>query len=225
MESYTGKIGIFGGTFDPVHYAHLFLAETAYEEAGLDRVLFMPSPDPYYRSDKIVSSYEKRMDMLRLATADNDHFEVSDFEIRLWQDTLRHTYTADTLSAFKAANPGCEIFFILGGDSVFSLESWKEPEKIFECASLISSPRSGQINGASGDCAPTGAAFGDPEEEFENHIQHLRDRYGARIMNVHFPLIDISSSAVLKRLREGKSVKYYLPDSVIKYINDNGLYL
>lgn len=223
MAEYSGKIGIFGGTFDPVHYAHLFFAQTALEAAGLDKVLFMPSPDPYYRTDKKVTDSRLRLEMIRLAIADNENFELSDFEIRLAEngDT---TYTGSTLQAFKMENPDAELYFILGGDSLFSIENWQAPEVIFESCTLISSKRQGEAEGASGSCAPTGRAMENLDDEFEAHARYLREKYGAVIINANFPNIEISSSAIIKKIREGKSIKYFVPDKVSEYIKEKDIY-
>lgn len=227
------KIGILGGTFDPIHMGHLFLAETAYDRLGLDKVLLMPAPDPYHRIDKDVSSAEHRAAMVRLAVADNDHLEFSDFEMQI----TGPTFTADTLSAFCKEYPDADIYLIIGGDSLFSIEHWKDPEKVFSLATIVSSKRENEIKGASGSCLPSEMIDSDHDgiddrtqatslhDEFLIQADYLRNKFGARIIDIDIPNMEISSSDIIKRIREGRSVRYLLPDPVIEYIVDNGLYL
>ena len=226
------KIGILGGTFDPIHFGHLFLAETARDAVGLDKVLIMPSPTPYHRKDKVVSDAEHRCNMIKLAIADNPGFEFSDFEIR-----INSIYTSETLSALKEEYPDSELYFIIGGDSLFSIESWYNPQAIFYSATILTSKREDQEAGASGICKPSDSfvdfdhdGINDREQAvtLEDNVQvqirYLEEKFGARIVNVHVPNIEISSSKIISRIREGRSIKYYTPDSVIDYINEHNLY-
>ncbi|MBQ9814378.1 MAG: nicotinate-nucleotide adenylyltransferase [Lachnospiraceae bacterium] len=226
------KIGILGGTFDPIHFGHLFLAQTALDAMDLDVVLVMPSPSPYYRTDKKVSDAEHRCNMIKLAIADNPDLEFSDFEI-----VHDSHYTCDTLEAFKKEHPDSDVYFILGGDSLFSIENWLNPDKIFANATILTSKRENQNKGASGSLKASDSfidmdndGINDREQvetledNVELQIEYLRRKFGARIVNVHVPNIEISSSEILRRIRDGRSVKYYLPDSVIDYIEKNKLY-
>lgn len=217
-ESFSGKIGIMGGTFDPIHIGHLFLAEEAYSRIGLDKVLIMPSPAPYHRTDKAVTDVRHRINMIKLAIADNPHLEYSDFE-------LTHPgagYSADTLEAFKAENPGAEIYFIIGGDSLFSIENWKDPERVFKNAVILASKRENEEEGASGSCAANTACSGN---DFKAQAEYLRKKYGAAIIDLETPTIGVSSSSIIKKIREGKTIKYHTADSVIEYIQSNRLYI
>ncbi len=227
------KIGILGGTFDPIHFGHLFLAQTALDACGLDKVLIMPSPNPYYRTDKVVTDQTHRVNMINLAIADNPGLELSEFELTLPQPN----YTAMTLEAFKIANPDAELFFILGGDSLFSIETWYEPQKLFDSVTILSSKREDEAKGASGSCEASdnyldfnNDGINDREQvetledEFELQAEFLRRKYNANIINIHVPNIEISSSGIIRRIKAGQSVKYYLPDAVIDYIESNGLY-
>ena len=232
MSDNIKKIGILGGTFDPIHFGHLFLAETARDAMDLDVVYIMPTPQPYHRTDKVVSAAEHRCSMVKLAIADNPGLEFSDFEIQ-----LNSQYTCDTLEAFKKAHPDSEVFFILGGDSLFSIENWYQPEKIFANATILTSKREGQDKGASGKLSASdnfidfdNDGVNDREQvttledNAELQIEYLRRKFGANIVNIHVPNIEISSSEILRRIRSGRSVKYYLPDKVIEYIEKNNLY-
>ena len=226
------KIGILGGTFDPIHFGHLFLAQTALDAMGLDVVLVMPSPDPYYRTDKKVSEAEHRCNMVRLAVADNPGLEFSDYEI-----SMNSHYTCDTLESFKKDHLDCELYFILGGDSLFSIENWQNSDKIFANATILTSKRENQNKGASGSLAASDSfidldndGINDREQaetledNVELQMEYLRRKFGAKIINIHVPNIEISSSEILRRIRAGRSVKYYLPDSDIEYIDKNNLY-
>ncbi len=227
------KIGILGGTFDPIHFGHLLLAETAYDRLGLDKVLIMPAPDPYHRTDKDVSDSGHRAAMVQLAVSDNPHLEYSDFEMNL----SGPTYTVDTLAAYKQAHPDHELYLIVGGDSLFSMENWKDPVRLFKLAVIVSSKRQNESEGASGSCKPTQMIDLDDNgtddrleaaslhDEFLAQVEYLRTVYGADIIDIDIPNIDISSSDIISRIRDGRSVKYLLPDSVIEYINRNGLYI
>lgn len=214
-EKYSGKTGIIGGTFDPIHIGHLFLAEGAYEAAGLSVVLFMPSPSPYHRTDKAVSSLSHRVNMVKLAIADNPHFAFSDFE-------FTHSFggnTADMLEAFRAENPSAEPYFIMGGDSLFSIESWRDPERVFANAVILASPREGEQDGESGSCGPR------TQGSFFSQAEHLKEKYGARIVNLNTPAIGVSSSGIIKNIREGKTIKYHTVPGVVEYIYKNSLYI
>ncbi|MGI6072030.1 MAG: nicotinate-nucleotide adenylyltransferase [Lachnospiraceae bacterium] len=228
-----GKIGILGGTFDPIHYGHLLLAEAAYDNFGLDKVLLMPTPNPYHRTDKRVSDISSRIDMVKIAIADNPHLEFSDFELKLEGPT----YTVNTLTAFKEKYPETELFFIVGGDSLFSMEHWKNVEKLLETATILSSVREEQRKGASGSLKGSTAKSDyngdgtddrmqtdDLLDEFELQAEYLHRKYGARIHNLNLPSINISSSDIVRRIKAGQSVRYFMPDEVIGYIKDNGLY-
>ncbi|MBE6017797.1 MAG: nicotinate-nucleotide adenylyltransferase [Lachnospiraceae bacterium] len=229
MDATYKKIGIFGGTFDPIHTGHLMLAEAACCSFGLDKVLFMPTPSPYHRTDKKVQDLEHRINMVKLAIEGNDHFEFSDFEIAL----PGPTYTYNTLKAFKKEYPDCEIYLIIGGDSLFSIEQWYKFKGIMKMAILLSSKREDETKGASGSLGTSAdgsenADYSDSEDplhdEFLSRVEELKSRYGARIYDIGMPNIEISSSGISRRIREGKTVRYYVPDKVLEYIEENGLY-
>ena len=196
------KIGILGGTFDPIHHGHLILAETAYDRFGLDKVLIMPAGDPYFKAERGVSADEDRAEMVKRAIAGNDHFEFSDLELIREGDT----YTVDTLEILRQQSPGDELFLIVGSDTLFMMERWYKPQEIFQMATILSSRRN------------------IPSSELDAQMDHLRRTYSARVRNLYMPNIDISSTDIRDKMRHGMSVKYFLPDAVIDYINERGLY-
>ena len=254
MTGSVSRIGIFGGTFDPMHLGHLRLAEHACERMGLEKMLIMPTPAPYHRTDKKVSGLEHRINMVKLTIADSKWLEFSDFEINL----PGPTYTANTLKEFQNAWPDTEIYLVVGGDSLFSMQYWYQPEEIFSRAVILSSIRTGECGGASGICkAEPGnwqeaAAVGLAESitgadqkseltasgaegqlrskehllktKWQAQADRLRNLYGARICDIEMPLTDISSSDIVRRVREGLSIEGLVKDSVAEYIFRNGLY-
>lgn len=224
----TKRIGLFGGTFDPIHTGHLLLAETARESFNLDLVLFWPNPAPYHRAGSSVSPLEDRINMTRLALSDNPYFEFSDFEIKLEGDS----YTSKTLELFHEENPGDELFFIMGGDSLFSIEYWKNPEKIFSLATILTGQRSDQQKGATGilhpdykDELPNEEGSLNTDKILDDKIRDLREKFGAQIYNLHAPEIDISSGDIRKRVKSGASIRYLTPRPVEEYIYEKRLYL
>ena len=229
MDNNFKKVGIFGGTFDPIHTGHLMLAEAACCSFGLDKILFMPTPSPYHRNDKKVLELEHRINMVKLAIEGNDHFEFSDFELAL----PGPTYTYNTLKAFAGEYPDTEIYLIIGGDSLFSIEQWYNFRGILDLAVILSSKRENETKGASGSLGTSydgtqehsSSDSDDPlHDEFIARIEELRSRYGARVFDVEMPNIEISSSGISRRIREGRTVRYYVPDRVLEYIEENGLY-
>ena len=127
------KIGIMGGTFNPIHYGHLLLAESAREVFELDKVLFIPSGDSYMKDTSVIVDGETRLQMIELAIADNPYFEISRMEL----DRTGPTYTRDTLAALQKQNKGDSYFLIMGADSLLMLESWKDPEFILQNCTIV----------------------------------------------------------------------------------------
>jgi len=198
------KVGIMGGTFDPIHIGHLILGENAFLQFGLDQVLFMPSGNPPHKRDRRGrASTLQRVEMVQEAIGPNSHFALSLAETH----DEGYTYTKETLERLKAENPDTEYYFIIGADSLFSFESWKEPEKICGLCTLVAAVRN-HISG----------------EEMDAQIRHLKEKLGAQILKLDTPNIDISSGTIRSWLSLGKSIRYYVPDEVIRYIEKHGLY-
>lgn len=197
------KIGIMGGTFNPIHFGHLMLAEWAKEAAGLDRVLFIPAGYPYMKEKGHVLNGQERLKMVELAIAENGSFSASAMEI----DRGSATYTCDTMEQLRMENPGSELFFIMGADCLFSIDKWKEPEKIFKSCTIIAAARNGS-----------------PMEILEKKRGELESRFGADIRLLGFPAMELSSTDIRERASRGESIRYLVPENVREYINRNHLY-
>ncbi len=197
------KIGILGGTFDPIHLGHLILAEAAYDKFDLDMLLIMPSAKPPHKSNKEITDSCHRCKMVELVCEDNEHFIFSDYEIM----RKGKTFTVDTLSLLKKENPENEYYFIIGADSLFNIENWKDPEKILLYSTILVAQRD------------------DFDiEKIENKIKFLKNKYKCKIEIVDIPMIDISSTMIIDKINKNESVKYYVTDKVNDYIVNNHLY-
>lgn len=194
------RLGLLGGTFDPVHVGHLILAETAREQLRLDRVVFVPAGVPWRKAVVSITDSEHRLAMLRLATAGNAAFAVSDVEVT----RAGPSYTAETLKALAKEHPGAELFFLLGDDALADLPNWYQPRRILQLATLAVARRPGGGPAQPGDEAPRGLSAG--------------------LVRLEMPRIDISASAIRARVRDGLSVRYLVPDAVEEYIREHGLY-
>lgn len=206
MDSNIGrfqKIGIMGGTFNPIHIGHLLLAQTALTEENLDSIMFLPSGQSYMKRDKEVLDAGNRFKMTRLATADNPAFFVSDMEIK----RTGNTYTCDTLVQLRKENPSCEYFFIMGADCLFSVENWKNPQQIFDNCTILAAVRNGADISV-----------------MEDKCRELSERYHAKVKLLSFPETNISSTDIRRRLTDGKSIRYMVPETVRLYIENNKFY-
>jgi len=193
------RVGILGGTFDPVHVAHLRLAEEAREALALDEILFMPAGDPWRKGARAITAAEHRLAMLRLAVEDNEDFGVSDLELR----RPGPTYTAETLAALSAERLDDEFWFIVGADALADLPNWHHPERIVEHALLAVAPREMQEANV--------AALNIPG-------------IAGRIVTFPMTRLDISATEVRARVAAGRSIRYLVPPAVERYIVEHGLY-
>ena len=192
------RVGIMGGTFNPIHLGHLILAENAYEELNLDEVLFVPSGNPYMKEYGDVLDAKTRIDLVGEAIEDNCHFALSRMEV----DRGGNSYSYETIAALKAANPDTEYFFMVGADSLFMMDKWMCPEKIFNEVTVAVAIRGGYT-----------------DEKLEEHIKLLEEKYNTTIIRLHSRSVDISSSQIRERVRNGQSIRYmvhYKTDLVIK---------
>ena len=197
MDRAKERIGILGGTFDPIHLGHLIIAEQARDQYGLDRVLLIPSGHSYFkdnREQKVLSAQE-RLEMTRIAAEGYAPFTVSDIEV----NRPGNTYSFETLEEIAAANPGAELFFIVGADTVCAMSTWKEPARIFSVCTVLAAMR-------------------------EDQTESLRREFGARILPVNIPNIGISSTDIRQRVASGKSIHYLVPDALESYIMETGIY-
>ena len=197
------KIGIMGGTFDPIHIGHMQLAEQALTEKELDFVLFVPNHTPWMKHDRTVTEAEHRAAMVRLAIEDNPAFRLSTVEI----DTGGNSYTWQTLETLREQYPGDEFFFILGADSLLSIEKWAHPEKIFKNAVILAAVRD--------DC---------DKEKLEKQKEALTKKYHARIQLLSMPPIAVSSTKIRQEFYTDFRIRELVPEKTAAYILQNHLY-
>ena len=199
------RIGILGGTFDPVHNAHLYIAEQAAKKLRLREVLMMVSKTPAYKTgSRGITPEEHRAAMVKLACEGSKKLVFSDFELR----REGNTYTADTLRILKENAPDTEIFFMLGYDSLSWVDRWYHAEEVLKNCVLVPFLRGR-----------------DMEDKMREKIRELEENYGARIRPAYLIPPDVSSTMVRTMVREGKSIRGLVPEKVEQYILDNRLYL
>jgi len=196
------RIGIMGGTFDPIHYGHLVAAEEAYSSLQLSEVIFVPTGSPPHKSNTYVSHAEHRYTMTLLATLDNPHFRLSRIEIE--RDAPSHTI--DTLREMQHwyVRESVEFYFITGMDAVLDLHSWKEPHEIIQMCRIV--------------------AVGRPGYDTSG-LDRLSSDMADSLVFLHIPLLSISSTEVRGRVQEGRSIRYLVPWLVEHYIYKNALYI
>lgn len=199
------KIGVFGGTFDPVHVGHLILAERCREEAGLDQVWFLPSYSPPHKQGQTITRFEVRCDMLALALTGQPAFRVEPIE----KELPPPSYTARTLAELRERHPDHTFALIVGGDSLYDLPTWYEPRRVVEQAELVAVPRPGA---ALPSAAVVAEKLGVPPEQ-------------VRLTVVDCPQVDVSSREVRKRVGQGKSIRFLVPRAVEEYVRERTLYL
>ena len=197
------KVGILGGTFNPIHTGHLILAEHAYSMYGLDRVLIMPSGVSYQKKADQILPAGQRIEMIRLAIQDNTHFELCEIET----EREGNTYTYETLELLCELYPQTDFYFILGADNLYGIEKWKNAERIFRCCHILAAGRN-HIQ----------------DSKLEAQAKHLVGKFHAHITLMNTPNIDISSEMIREHIANGISVRYLLEDAVIAYIEQNQFY-
>jgi nicotinate-nucleotide adenylyltransferase len=195
------RVGVFGGAFNPPHIGHLVCAQEALLELGLDRVLLVPVGEAPHRSLEDDPGGEVRAALVEAAVGDDSRFEVSRMEL----ERSGPSYTADTLVALREESPEDELFLILGGDQAAALPSWHEPEQVLSLATVCVIERVGFGHSAVG-------------------IRLSRLRGADRVRYLHMPLIQVSSTGIRRRVREGVSIRYLVPDVVRERIEEAGLY-
>lgn len=197
------KIGIMGGTFNPIHIGHLMLAEWAMSEAELEEIWFIPTGRSYMKADRQILSGGERLHMTALAVADHPNFRCLDMEIR----REGYTYTYETLETLKLQYPDTAFYFIIGADCLFSMDQWKNPERIMNNCTLLAAVR----NAASMD-------------EMEQKREALLARFGGNIILMPFVRMSVTSTEIRERIRRGLSVRYMVPDKTLSYIKEKGFY-
>lgn len=204
MNTNKRKIGIMGGTFDPIHIGHLILGEKAYEQLGLEKVLFMPSGNPPHKQNRIGrATDEQRVEMVRRAISFNPHFELSLTEM----NEEGYSYTYRTLEQLNAENQDADYYFIIGADSLFDFEKWKEPERICRACTIVAATRNHV-----------------PMDELDEVMAYLSRQFNGDFIRLDTLNMDVSSGLLRTWLREDKSIRYYVPDDVISYINSQNMY-
>jgi nicotinate-nucleotide adenylyltransferase len=203
------KIGLMGGTFDPIHLGHLNLARQAYTEYGMDEIWFLLSKVPPHKQGQRVTSEKDREAMVRLAIRGCPGFVFSDYELRR---EGRYTYTSDTLRCLARDYPDIEFWFIAGEDSIRHIESWHEPEFILTHIPFLAARREDE------------ETLGPEVDELSPEMAYLRKKYGARIRMLHCREMDISSSEIRERVSSGLSIRNLVPGSVAEYIERHRLY-
>jgi nicotinate-nucleotide adenylyltransferase len=196
------RVGIFGGTFDPVHQGHMIIAEQVAETLGLSRVIFVPGGVPPHKpASSLKASPEDRFGMVEAAIKDNDRFLVDRVEI----EAGRPMYSVETVPLLKERHKEDEWFFISGADEVSNLLSWKEPDRLLEEAAMVAATRPGY------------------DISNLNHLAEALENFD-RIVPIECTRVDISATSIRRSLVEGKSIRYLVPDGVYKIIHDRGLY-
>jgi len=196
-----GHLGILGGTFNPPHMGHLVMAQDALDQLELDRVVLMPVATPPHKEALEDPGAAARVDLCRLAVAGDERFEVSTLEV----DRGGASFTVDTLRELHDLEPEHDLTFIVGGDMAQSLPAWREPEAVLALATLAVAEREGVRR-----------------EDIARRLDPLHD--GDRVVFFDMPRIDISSSAIRRRVAEGRPIRYLVPDAVNEAIAERGLY-
>ncbi|MEX0800995.1 MAG: nicotinate-nucleotide adenylyltransferase [Dehalococcoidia bacterium] len=196
------RLGVLGGTFDPVHRGHLALAAAARDELALDEVLFVPAGRPWRKADSEISSHTDRLEMLRLALAGEDAFAVSTVEL----EREGPSYTADTLQALHDERPDAELYFIVGADALADLPNWVRPERILELARLAVARRD------------------DVDDEAVREAERRLPALATRVVWLSMPVLPVSATEIRERVRRGQPIEELVPAAVAAYIRERGLY-
>lgn len=197
------RIGIMGGTFNPIHNGHLMIAENAREQYCLDQVMFIPTGHSPLRHKQRITDAVYRCEMVSLAIADNPWFVLNEIEIH----SLETSYTFRTVEKLKEDYKNVELFFILGADSLFDFESWRNPERILEHCKVLAAYRKHQR-----------------QNEFFQYITELNEKYPGKFYPLDTPSLEVSSQEIRQRIQEDKTIRYLVPREVEAYIQKNKLY-
>lgn len=198
------KIGIFGGSFDPIHFGHVYLAIQAKDDAELDKIIFVPANLQPFKLDRKATEGKHRAEMIELAVQNYDDVLVSPYELN--RDEI--SYTINTLNHFKKEfGSNTEIYFITGTDAFLKIDTWKNANEILSGYSFI-----------------IGSRPGYKDEELNAKIDKIKSEYGCNIILVNNTQIDISSTQLREKLKNGESVKDYINPKVERYIQENGIY-
>jgi nicotinate-nucleotide adenylyltransferase len=215
------RLGVLGGTFNPIHYGHLRAAEEARERLGLERVLFVPAGNPPLKSSELADA-GKRYAMTELAVAGNGWFELSDIELK----STEKSYTVDTMKRLGERYPGAEFYFILGIDAFMEMSEWREPDRLVGATDFVLLNRPPHAF-----AALAASPYLDVSEEALGALDSGREtmravtlRGGRTAFLLRAAPLDISSTTIRSLVRNGRSIKYLLPESVESFIITDGLY-
>ena len=197
------RIGILGGTFNPVHMGHLFMAEYARVEMNLDMILFIPTGVPYMKNNKEILSSDIRMQMLEMSITSNSFFATSDIEIK----REGNTYTFETLEELHQLYPNADLFFLVGADCLFTIEHWYQPQRIFDNCTLLAANRNDV-----------------PQMELLEKKKFLENMFQAHVILLDVPQMDIPSTKIRENIKSGRSIRYMVTDAVHDYILQNNFY-
>lgn len=197
------KIGIFGGSFDPIHNGHMVLAEYVKEGAGLDRIILLPAYESPFKVGMSGADSAQRLRMTELAAEDNPHLTVSPLDVRQG----KVSYTVDLLRVMQKQFPEDRLYFIAGTDSFLGIERWMGAEELLTTYGFA-----------------VGTRPGYRDEELTAHAQRLREKYGTEIIVTSIPKVDISSTDIRRRCSSGGSIRYLVPAKVEEYIRRHRIY-
>jgi len=199
------KIGIMGGTFDPIHNGHLMIAEYAYRQFALDEVWFLPNGNPPHKDNPDIAKETKaRVEMTALAIADIPYFKLNTYE----SERTEKSYSYQTIQHLKESCPEHEFYFIIGADSLMQIETWVRPEEIIRNVIILAAYRDDM----------------DTPEEMYQQIDYLNRKYGGDIRLLKTPLLDVSSHEIREAIQKGKIESLLIPNKVLTYIKDKHLY-
>lgn len=194
------RIGVMGGTFDPIHLGHLAIAEEARYRLGLERLLFVPCGVPPHKKPYEISAPQHRYTMIQRAIRDNPHFMISSIEL----EREGVSYTVDTVAALQQQFPAAHIYFITGADAILEILTWKDPERLAASCVLVAATR--------------------PGYDLEAFRQRVGEDLASHVHMLAAPGVDVSSSEIRRRCAEGAPIRYLVPKVVIEYIEHTGLY-
>lgn len=196
------KYGIFGGSFNPIHYGHLMICEYIKEEMGLDKVIFIPTGNPPHKEIEV--SAKDRYEMVKTAISPNPDFDISDIETT----RVKLSYTVDTIRELKEIYKEEKLYFIIGMDSLFQLKTWKKIKDLSSEIEFVVAKRPGYLD----------------DEKINREIKYLKENFGTKIILVETPLYEISSTDLRDRIKKGKSLRYLIPKKVLNYIEESEFY-
>jgi len=211
------RVAVFGGSFNPIHYGHLLLADEVLELLGLDRVLFVPAASPPHKPAGQLAPAADRFEMVRLAIAGHPRFAVSDLELR----RTGPSYTVDTLQALAA--DGDELFLVIGSETFLDLLSWREPRRVASLARLVVIPRAGSAFDPESAAAQKVLREIGIEGGFV-HVGSGPPPPSRGVLIVHAASLPLSASDLRRRVREGRSLAFRMPPAAIDYVRTRGLY-